>query len=60
MEISNNLILSEEQLNKGEVECFNCHKGKYKPLNPRYEKNHCFICNCCGDKLTVEPNVVID
>ena len=60
METSNNLILSEEQLNKGEAECLNCHKGTYKPLNTDYKGNHCFICDYCGDNLIVEPNVVID
>ena len=54
MEISNKLILSERELNKGLVECSECHIGKMKPLNPKFSINHYFICNNCGEKLIVE------
>jgi hypothetical protein len=60
MEISNNLILSEIELNKGLVECPKCHNGKMKPLNPQYSINHCFICDNCGEKIIVEPNVIVE
>lgn len=60
MEISSNLILSEIELNKGNVECPRCHRGKMKPLNPKFSINHCFICNNCGEKLIVEPNVIVE
>lgn len=60
MEISNNLILSEIELNKGLVECPKCHSGKLNPLNPRYNINHYFICGKCGEKVIVEPSVIVD
>ena len=59
METTNNLILSEEMLNEGEVQCYSCKKGHYKPYNGKCKINHCFICDNCGDRLTVEPNVEI-
>lgn len=60
METSDNLILSEKMLNSGESECPRCHIGKFKPLNPECSANHCFICENCGERLTIEPNVIVD
>lgn len=60
MESSHSLTLSEAKLNKGEVICSKCNIGRYKPLNPKYPINHCFICDNCGERLLVESNVIID
>ncbi len=60
MENLNNLILSDEQLNEGKVECLNCHNGTYKPLNPNYKVNHSFVCDNCGDNLLIEPKVIVE
>lgn len=60
METTNSSILSEKMLNRGELHCYTCKKGYYKPVNTNSDVNHCFICDECGDKLTVEPNVQIE
>ena len=45
---------------KGEMECPVCHTGKMKPLNPAHEVNHYFICENCGERLIIEPNVTVE
>lgn len=59
METLNSSTLSEKMLNEGKVHCYECKVGYYKPLTPNCKKNYCFICDNCGDRLTVEPNVQI-
>ena len=60
MEISKNSISLEKKLNSGEVTCRICKNGKYKPLNPNFNKNHYFICSNCGDRIIIEPNVIVE
>lgn len=60
IETSNNLISLEDLLNSGKKECEICHKGFYKPFNPRYKVNHSFQCDYCGKHLTLEPNINIE
>ena len=59
METLQNLTLSENELTKGTVKCPLCHKGLLKPFNPKFKVNHCFICDSCGERLTIEKNIVI-
>lgn len=58
METLNNSTLLET--NKGEMECPVCHTGKMKPLNPAHEVNHYFICENCGERLIIEPDVTVE
>ncbi len=60
MDTFQNSILSENELNKGTVKCPLCNKGILKPFNSKFKNNHCFICDVCGERLIVEPNVIID
>ena len=60
METSNNLTSSDEQLNSGERHCDKCHKGFYRPFNPKSAVNHYFKCDSCGQELIIEPNVVVE
>jgi len=59
MEVSSNLILLDN-INSGEVESIKCHKGKMKPFNPNSQINHCYICDNCGERLMITPNVIVE
>ena len=60
METTNSSILSEKLLNKGQAHCYVCKTGYYKPIKPNCELNHCFICDNCGNRLTIEPNIQVE
>ena len=55
--LSNSTLL---ETNKGDMKCPICHTGKMKPLNPAHEVNHYFICENCGERLIIEPNVTVE
>lgn len=58
--LNNSISLSERLNNEEEVKCVECKKGYYRPINPKYKINHCFVCDKCGSRVTLEPNVVVD
>ena len=57
---SSKKTISLENLDSGEEVCPKCHKGKMKPFNPKFEVNHCFICDNCGAQLTISPNIIVE
>ena len=54
-------VLEIDDINRSvrKVHCYECKVGYYKHQTLNCKKNYCFICDNCGDRLTVEPNVEI-
>ncbi len=53
---------SLDRLYAGEkVLCPTCNKGFFEPSNRELplELNHCFLCNNCGERLNIDPDVII-
>lgn len=58
--LNNSILLGEKLMNGEQVKCLECKEGVYRPLNPKYKINHCFICDKCGSNVILEPNVVVE
>ena len=52
--------LIERLLDGEEITCQICHKGIYRPFNPRFKINHSFVCDQCGSHIHWDPVVEID
>lgn len=49
-----------ERLSSGEkITCKKCGKGIYRPFNPEFKDNHCYICDNCGDSYHWDPAVEV-
>lgn len=59
MEALRNSDLLSRILSGEQVQCIRCKKGIYKPFNPKFDINHCYICDCCGDHYHYDPIVGI-
>ena len=57
---NDNKPLLSRLLSGEEVRCDECNKGIYRPLNPKCEVNHCFVCDVCGSTYHWDPVIEID
>lgn len=42
------------------VRCSKCGKGNYIPYNAEAEKAHLFICSSCGNRIHIDPPVIVE
>ncbi len=52
-------LVEELERNK-EARCPACDKGMLRPINTNVKVNHYYICDNCGEPLTITPNIIID
>jgi len=57
--MTNSNLLSMTTKEKDTVICEKCKKGIMIPFNPKYEKNHTFICNECNETINIEEVIVV-
>lgn len=44
----------EDLQNGKEIKCHACHKGIYRPFNPKYKINHAYVCDNCGSSINID------
>ena len=61
METTRSSISCVEALLEGkDMLCTKCKQGHYRPFNPKFEINHSFVCDICGNSIHWDPVVDVD